>query len=43
MIDMHRSGFISDSSMKKFDKMCLDKKPETAYEKAPTRKVAAHG
>ena len=32
MQDMHHSGFISDAEMLKFDKMCLVKEPETAYE-----------
>ena len=32
MQDMHRSGFISDAEMRKFDKMCLLKKPKKAHE-----------
>ena len=32
MQDMHRSGFISDAEMRKFDEGCLVKEPETAYE-----------
>ena len=39
MQDMHRSGFLSDAEMRKFDKLCLMKEPKTARkaEKAPQR------
>jgi len=32
MQDMHRSGFLSDAEMRKFDKLCLLKKPKKAHE-----------
>jgi len=32
MEDMHRSGFITDARMQEFDKMCLVKEPEPAYQ-----------
>jgi len=38
MMDMHRSGFISDAEMRKFDKDCLVKEPEPAYGEIPVRK-----
>jgi len=31
MQDMHRSGFLSDDEMRKFDKLCLLKKPKKAH------------
>ena len=31
MQDMHRSGFISDAEMRKFDKLCLIKEPKKAH------------
>ena len=37
MQDMHRSGFLSDAEMRKFDKLCLLKKPKKVPEaKKPT-------
>ena len=32
MMDMHRSGFISDARMREFDEMCLVQAPETGNE-----------
>ena len=42
MQDMHRSGFLSDAEMRKFDKLCLMKEPKPARktEKAPTMEHA---
>ena len=34
MMDMHRSGFISDARMREFDELCLIKEPETDQETA---------
>jgi len=38
MMDMHRSGFISDAEMREFDKDCLVQEPKTAYKEMPIRK-----
>ena len=32
MMDMHKSGFISDAEMKEYDKDCLVQEPETPKE-----------
>ena len=32
MMDMHRSGFISDARMREFDEMCLTQEDETGPE-----------
>jgi len=32
MQDMHRSGFLSDAEMRKFDKLCLLKQPKKTHE-----------
>ena len=39
MIDMHRSGFISDARMREFDEMCLDQENETDHEDEKSSKV----
>jgi DNA-binding transcriptional regulator YiaG len=39
MQDMHRSGFLSDAEMRKFDKLCLLKKPKKAYKAEKTLKM----
>jgi len=43
MQDMHCSGFISDAEMRKFDKLCLLKKPKKAHkaDKSTTMEPAA--
>jgi DNA-binding transcriptional regulator YiaG len=43
MQDMHRSGFLTDAEMRKFDKLCLLKKPKKAHKpkKSTTMENAA--
>jgi len=37
MMDMHRSGFISDARMKEFDEICFGKEDETDPEDENSR------
>jgi DNA-binding transcriptional regulator YiaG len=39
MMDMHQSGFISDSRMREFDEMCLIQEPETPKEAENPQKI----
>jgi len=38
MMDMHRSGFISDVEMREFDELCLTQEDETAPEDETSEK-----
>ena len=42
MMDMHRSGFISDARMREFDEICFGEEDETGpeAEKSPTKEPA---
>jgi len=38
MMDMHRSGFITDAEMQEFDEICFGEEDETDPETANSRK-----
>jgi len=38
MMDMHRSGFISDARMREFDEICFGEEDETAPEDGNSQK-----